>query len=366
MNAMQRVWAAGGIVIGLLSVGACGDDSSSDDGDGAAGSAAGSGGSSAGRGGRGGTSGRGSGGSSGAPIVGPAISSAPPAWVRPDDCGGIGNLCPNLSGCGDRSTCQLEGNVCIPALEPGATSLPAKSAERPYCASYTCMTFEEASCFCTGDAGDANPSCSSPAALAGLCMGQGRSCTDMPCCDELACVDFGTGGAKVCEQACTTGADCETGCCTDLRDTGDLICAEQEACDNPCKKRGEACTQGSMTMPNDCCRGACVESDNPDFAGCRPRCTTDADCPDTGCCTLFTNSTNGFCADAIYCTCGEAGAACGQQGQALCCEGLHCVGNEQMRTCSPECTGPADCPNNCCIQVTGVDFMVCGTPEFCP
>ncbi|HWZ92483.1 MAG TPA: hypothetical protein VNW92_26640, partial [Polyangiaceae bacterium] len=81
--------------------------------------------------------------------TGPVITSAPPAWVRPADCGGIGNLCPNLSGCADKSTCQLEGNVCIPSFD-ASKGLPGRTADTPYCAAYTCMTFDQASCFCTG------------------------------------------------------------------------------------------------------------------------------------------------------------------------------------------------------------------------
>ena len=61
-------------------------------------------------------------------MKGPVITSAPAAWARPADCGGIGDLCPNLFGCkAGQSTCQLEGNVCIPAFPAGATSLPGRT-----------------------------------------------------------------------------------------------------------------------------------------------------------------------------------------------------------------------------------------------
>ena len=55
----------------------------------------------------------------------------------------MGNPC--SEGCGG-AACQLEGNVCVPFAEVGASA----SACLPYCLAYACMTFDEASCFCTG------------------------------------------------------------------------------------------------------------------------------------------------------------------------------------------------------------------------
>jgi hypothetical protein len=305
----------------------------------------------------------GAGGSAGKPNNGPAITSAPPAWVRPEDCKGIGNLCPNLSGCSTGSTCQLEGNVCIPAFAPGATSLPAKSMDHPYCAAYTCMTFEEASCFCTGEAGKKEARCSSPAALAGLCNGKGGSCSaEKACCDGLTCVD--RGGSSVCEQPCQTAADCATGCCTDRWDTGVTICAAETACTNPCKKRGEACTQGDSTTPSNCCRGACVDSEVSDWAGCRPRCNTDAEC-DTGCCQPFSNG-GGFCVDAAYCTCLTVDTPCGADAKSKCCEGTTCAGKDPDFTCRKLCTQPSDCATGCCRPLSDNSKSICSPAEQCP
>jgi hypothetical protein len=322
---------------------------------GAAGTTAGtaSGGSNAGTSGAGGSSSN-----------GPAISSAPPAWIRPADCQGVGNLCPNLAGCEDGSTCQTEGSVCIPALEPGATSLPSKSMERPYCAAYTCMTFEQASCFCTGEAGKKDSRCESPEALAGLCQGEKRSCdAERKCCSGLSCVDRGAG--STCEQACAVDTDCESGCCTDRYDTGVKICAEKAACDNPCKKTGDSCMQGDGTTPSECCRGTCVESATPDYAGCRPTCTTGADC-DTGCCIPFSNSERGFCVAALYCSCLAIDEHCGDSA-VECCEGSLCAGATVADyRCTQLCTQPADCPSGCCRALADNSKSVCQPAENCP
>jgi hypothetical protein len=342
--------------------------SSSDDGASAGSAAGGQGGASgtaaSGSGGSGGTGGTGGSGEPDAGMSftdGPAIDSAPAAWVRPADCGGIGELCEFLS-CGEGATCQSIGNVCIPELAPGASSLPPKSAEHPYCAAFTCMSFDEASCFCTGLAAETQARCSSPEALAGLCGGQGTDCSESACCSGLSCVSDGYRG-MVCEQTCASAGDCESGCCTDRRDTGDMICSPQDACDNPCLKRGDAC-EGSATSNGNCCRGTCIESENTDWAGCRPTCSENEDC-DTGCCRLFTDSAFGFCTDATYCTCGGMGDACNSM-TGPCCDGFECIGaTVETLACAQVCSENTECSTGCCAGVQGADWKACQEPEYC-
>jgi hypothetical protein len=80
-----------------------------------------------------------------------------------------------------------------------------------------------------------------------------------------------------------------------------------------------------------------VESENPDYAGCRYNCTTDEDC-DSGCCQPFANSNNGFCVDALYFSCAAIGEPCGM-GPPYCCEGSHCTGSEENGfVCNPSVT----------------------------
>jgi hypothetical protein len=319
----------------------------------------------------GGKSASGAGGSSGTAKAsggaGPAISSAPAAWQRPAECGGIGDTCPNgIFDCGASSSCQLEGYVCIPSIQ-GTTSMPGKSAERPYCAAYTCMTFEEASCFCTGKAAASVRGCASPTQLAGLCVGQGSGCTaTTTCCPGLSCVNA-IGTNKQCEQKCTSNADCQTGCCTDLRDTGDMICSPASACAKLCKKTGEVCDPGSSSTPNNCCQGDCVISQDPYHAGCRQACTKNSDCVKTGCCTMYANSTRGFCVDSLFCTCGAEGAACGQLNTPECCDGTYCAGStaENSYKCLKACKTDDDCSSHCCVPITGTDRHVCEEEGHC-
>src|SRR4051812_7333636 len=107
------------ITVALASIGAwaCSKSTSDDDSSGGSSSHAGVGGASAtggagaqaggggtaaaaGKGGTGGT------GGTGGSAMGPAITSAPPAWMPPADCGGIGDTCPQgIIGCSTKSTC---------------------------------------------------------------------------------------------------------------------------------------------------------------------------------------------------------------------------------------------------------------------
>lgn len=363
-------------------------------------------------------------GAAGSATMAPPITSAPASWAPPADCNGVGDVCPNgIFDCSGMSVCQLEGNVCIPPGSDTGLKLQPRTMERPYCLAYQCMTYEEASCFCTGKAGKQFPTCSSPGAVAGLCTGEGSSCTKDKCCDGLTCIkqsstvstcqktctqasdcntgccsdQYGTGQticapeaeckcreaaascvtkaccdgltcvkesptASVCAKACAQASDCDTGCCTDAHETGKTYCEPAIQCQKPCKKRGEACDSSS----NDCCNGTCVfGSTNSDFNGCRPRCNTGPDC-DTGCCIPFKSSPGGFCADAKYCTCGTDGASCGQN-QPTCCDGTSCssTGSEPS-LCRKNCMTASDCPSGCCsAPFAGENYGVCFDTSAC-
>jgi hypothetical protein len=247
-------------------------------------------------------------------------------------------------GCSPGAICQLDGYVCIPK-PADSNNLPA---DTPYCLAYSCMTYEQASCFCTGPAGAMYPSCKyGPAAVAGLCAGEESSCGDKACCNGLDCISLSP-TTKVCYDKCGGNADCDTNCCTDRRDTGDLVCAPLTSCQTPCKKRGQACASYK-----DCCNGVCVMDANPDWNGCRPGCTTNADC-DTGCCQLFANSSDGFCTDPSYCGCG-----------AGCPAGSSCTTFDgKTLSCRKDCTDDDQCSSVCCSgNITGTNHGVCITKE---
>jgi hypothetical protein len=284
---------------------------------------------------------------------GPPISSAPDAWVA-SDCNGVGNLC--SMNCGPAGQCQTGLNVCVPMTGPKGP--PTLSAQTPYCLAATCMTYAQASCFCSGAAGSQFSVCAmGPPAVVGLCGTEGGSCSNRPCCGGLSCVkDSPTTGT--CYKTCNTASDCDTGCCTDLKATGDKECAPNTACQTPCVAQGASCNDQTR-----CCNGTCVSSTtNPDFVGCRPSCSSNADCF-SGCCRQFSNSSGGFCVDARYCNCTPAGGDCTLTQQ--CCSGSYCGSNGEAGTqfvCYQTCMGVADCDGGCCsTHLPGKNYGICAT-----
>jgi hypothetical protein len=211
------------------------------------------------------------------------VTSVPAGWVRPANCSGVGNLC--SSGCGSAGG-RRERNVCIPFQDVGGSA----NACTPYCAAFACMSFDDASCFCTGEAAAQNPACAcGPAALAGLCAAEGGSCANTPCCDclGLRCVTDSVSGT-VCRQPCSSDADCATGCC----DTGAGTCHDALYCN--CVGTGQTCGSGGP----DCCPGTSCLTFSSDGSGpfsCYANCNTQADCA-TGCCSLpIQGQTYGAC-----------------------------------------------------------------------
>jgi hypothetical protein len=296
--------------------------------------------------------------------------NVPPAWQKPASCGGIGDRCQSLA-CGSDSTCQLSNDTCVPKLEPdGGLGCPlvACTAEKPYCLAYRCMSFDQASCYCTGAAGQIETSCASgPRALVGACVAEGQSCAagDKPCCGDLACVTASP-TISTCQKPCTQSSECKTGCCADVTGTGHMICASQAACTTPCKKEGEACSDGT----NVCCSNYCITSMNPEFNGCRAYCKKNEDCK-SGCCRIASNGTDGFCTDARYCSCGAMHAKCGPM-DPDCCTGSTCASlgagldaQAPSFECLQSCKLPADCPSKCCLLFANSTDGICAEASQC-
>jgi hypothetical protein len=297
----------------------------------------------------------------------PVISSAPPAWVLPGDCKGVGNSCATgAAGCQNPdSACQLEGYVCIPG-----GSLRSQTEETPYCASYTCMSFEEASCYCLGEFGSARPDCASPEQLAGLCGSSSDDCeTEADCCDGMACIPERYSSDLHCRETCETDDDCSTGCCNDSLDTGVKICSTASFCETACKVEGETdCTDGNPNTPSLCCRGTCIEAED-DRAGCRPLCDDSSEC-ESNCCRPFSNADGGYCAPSTYCD--ESGEPLGGSSSSCndgagCADGETCVVSENVEFagCQPECGESSECDSNCCRPFANGSGGFCAPSTSC-
>jgi hypothetical protein len=202
-----------------------------------------------------------------------------------------------------------------------------------------------------------------------LCGTESTTCdADTDCCGGFACLPGAYYPTKSCRETCAANEDCASGCCTDALDTGTKICATADQCETACKKEGALdCTQNDPNKPSLCCRGTCVQSENPNYAGCRRRCSKNEDCFETGCCEPFSNSTEGFCVDAKFCGCGNAGAACGGNDNPACCSGTTCLTYDQGASfsCFKTCATNADCPDSCCVTLSDGSAKACAPPGKC-
>jgi hypothetical protein len=227
---------------------------------------------------------------SGCIVSGPAITSAPAQWMRPADCGGIGDLCPDL-GCGSQSECQLLGHYCVPSAGPNG--LGEDCPQTPYCLGSSCMNYQQASCLCTGEAGvQMFPACAcGPSAVVGLCAAEGASCAKTKCCNcqGLKCVTDSVSGT-VCRQSCSQNTDCNTGCC----DTSTGFCHDSLYCN--CLNDGGTGCGGSGPQ---CCPGSTCLTYNSDGGGpfqCYVNCTQQAQCPaGTRCSQNIAGMSHGAC-----------------------------------------------------------------------
>jgi hypothetical protein len=145
---------------------------------------------------------------------------------------------------------------------------------------------------------------------------------------------------------------------------GDTGAAGEAACTGTdcveCKLEGDDCEPGS----DECCEGACIESETGELSGCRSLCEEAGDC-DSGCCQQFSNASGGFCVDADYCTCVEQDGACGPSVASNCCDGSTCAITDASYSCHQVCTASDECAEECCIPLPDTDFSICAPGEFC-
>jgi hypothetical protein len=80
----------------------------------------------------------------------------------------------------------------------------------------------------------------------------------------------------------------------------------------------------------------------------------------------YSNSTTGFCTNAIYCMCSAVGESC-SPGKPMCCDDGACAGfTADTLTCFQRCTQSTDCATGCCSKLSNSDVSVCETPDYCP
>jgi hypothetical protein len=195
---------------------------------------------------------------------------------------------------------------------------PCNTATDFCCAGFSCAsTSTEPGYHCKKDCtahGECPSGCCAPLANTGIsicldpiycpsifCHKEEQDCLDtLTCCNGLACALFNTTTSQTsaCKQICKQHADCTTGCCAPLGNTGTSVCLDPIYCpSSSCHKAEEACA-GDLA----CCDGLlCVSfPTSPVSSACKATCKQNKDCA-TGCCALLGSGYPGACLDKSYC-----------------------------------------------------------------
>jgi hypothetical protein len=140
------------------------------------------------------------------------------------------------------------------------------------------------------DAGQSAPACHEENGLCG---------TDVDyCCDGFACGSTTLDPTFHCMKICAGHAECSTGCCAELGDSGITVCLPQLFCPEIfCRTEDESCLG-----ENPCCKDlvCAVFSTTPQTSACKPICERHEDCA-TGCCASLGTDSPSACLDKIYC-----------------------------------------------------------------
>jgi hypothetical protein len=314
-----------------------------------------------GSGGAGGASGlggstvSGSGGSAASGAGAPA-----PLPCKPTTSGGKCNLVSNC-GCGAGTACSVASlsgsNAVFACTTPGRVSAGSLcNAESDCIAGHGCVgAAPGATCraYCETDT-----DCGSSGWCEAVTISIDEQLVEVP-------------GDRVCFEACSTAADCATGCCSPAR-SGHTVCAAASFCaecklDTDCMsgccragacKSGKECefvSTGECKSPSECIGHAdkltdCVVDDLG--MRCHDVCTTHDEC-NAKCCGTTTNG-NHVCSSAKYCAtpyCAPLDTLC--KGKTECCNSaagtVECVSwDGAAGVCTDYCTSNGSCRTGCC------------------
>jgi hypothetical protein len=208
------------------------------------------------------------------------------------------------------------------------------------------------------DAGQSAPACHEENGLCG---------TDVDyCCDGFACGSTTLDPTFHCMKICAGHAECSTGCCAELGDSGITVCLPQLFCPEIfCSSEEETC--GSDTP---CCAGlACAVFDTtPPTSACKPICTQHSECS-TGCCAELGDSGITVCLAQSFCPeifCRTEDESC--LGENPCCKDLVCAvfsTTPQTSACKPICERHEDCATGCCASLGTDSPSACLDKIYC-
>jgi hypothetical protein len=219
-------------------------------------------------------------------------------------------------------------------------------------------------------AGDASARDASPGADSGqpICHVENGACdtSDDLCCEGYACGTTHLVQTPHCMKICGEHAECTTGCCSGLGDSGITVCLPQVFCpDLFCSSEDQRCG-----IDEPCCDGlACaVLGTAQPTSLCKEVCTQHSACA-TGCCAPLGGSGVSVCLPQNYCPsvfCLAEDESC-LEGDP-CCEGLVCVRFETdppTSACRPICEQHSECASSCCVPLGVNEPSACLDKIYC-
>jgi hypothetical protein len=197
----------------------------------------------------------------------------------------------------ENGLCGTDVDYCCDGFACGSTTLDPTFHCMKICAGHA-----ECSTGCCAELGDSGIGVCLPQLFCPeiFCSGEEETCgSGTPCCAELACAVFDTTPpTSACKPICTQHAECSTGCCAELGDSGITACLAQSFCPEIfCLAEDESCLG-----ENPCCKDlvCAVFNTTPQTSACKPICERHEDCA-TGCCASLGTDSPSACLDKIYC-----------------------------------------------------------------
>lgn len=119
----------------------------------------------------------------------------------------------------DPSAC-CNGSTCVyNVADPSKSVCAANCLNGSQCASGCCTVLIEGS----------SAVCAPAAFCASACSQPGEGCASTTCCGNGVCVNSTVDGIR-CAARCVAHAQCKSGCCAPLDNTGELVCSPPTFC----------------------------------------------------------------------------------------------------------------------------------------
>lgn len=140
--------------------------------------------------------------------------------------------------------------------------------------------------------------CQGASVCAPVCLDPGESCAANVngCCSGSTCVSDSTSQTILCRALCSANAECNSGCCSPLSNTGQFVCSDSSYCcgilDASCRQNSDCCSGSVCNGVFECAR-SCVPDRPPNSVVLD--CRVNADCCSGSFCNIERTATRGYC-----------------------------------------------------------------------